>query len=460
MFIPTATAVNALRYTATTDDISPPLHSLSISTTSNGFNSTTRGWNSFGMQANPSISSWTFDQTHVIEQCDQLVGLDSGWSVGGHGDDNGRIIWDDANFDIPELADHLHGQGLNLGVYVVPGAFLEDVNKIIVGTDIKIGDACSGDNGLGRCNWNYTVDGAQQWHDSVVQQFADWGVDYIKMDYVTPGSPDNGANLPEDETNDVMAYHRAIVKSGRAIRLAISWKLERDERDYGIWASNADAFRTDQDINNSGVDTFVAWSTVQRAIDNYRQYISAHTGADEVLTIYPDLDNMYIGNGPDIDGVSEDERYTIASHWMASGSSLMIGNDLTKLDDTGRNILTNADASSVADFASTYPMRPRNPGTGESNAQQLQAWIAGPAPSGEAIVLLANYGPDEGQGGFDTSLSGLQNVSVSWADLGIAGSFTAKNVWTGTTLGEAVDGVLNATLSEGQTLLVKLTPVD
>lgn len=187
----------------------PPLHSLSISTTSHGFTAPARGWNSFGMQANPEINpSWRFDQEHILEQCDALIGplselgyiycsVDSGWSVGDHGDKHGRIIWDKRLFDIPALADHLHARGmsharylapntnrvgLRLGLYVVPGAFIADASKTIFGTDITIADACSGDNGLGRCNWNFTLDGPQQWHDSVVQQFADWyvGTDQIR----------------------------------------------------------------------------------------------------------------------------------------------------------------------------------------------------------------------------------------------------------------------------------------
>ncbi|KIY66845.1 glycoside hydrolase family 27 protein [Cylindrobasidium torrendii FP15055 ss-10] len=465
MFYP---AVAARQFLASVDGY-PPLHSLSIATTANGFDSPARGWNSFGIQSNPNTTpNWTYDQEHVLAQCDALEGpladlgytycsLDSGWSVGLSGDEHGRIIYDADKFNITEMADHLHERGLNIGVYVVPGAFQGDANKTIAGTDITIGEACYGDNGLGRCNWNYTVEGAQQWHDSVVQQFAEWGVDFIKLDYVTPGSPENNVNLPADTSNDVVAYHRAIEKSGRPMRLDISWKLERNSEFFPIWSSSADTFRTDQDINNGGEGSFLKWSTVQRAINNYRQYMSEHSRQDEVLTIYPDLDNLYVGNTPEINGVSEDERFSIMSHWMAAGSNLMIGNDLTNLDDTGRSILTNADALAVADFAATYPIRPRNPGTGLRRAKQLQAWIGGPSPTGETVILLANYGPDQGSSGFQSSLSGPQNVLVTWADLGITGSFKAKDVWKGLDLGEVNDG-FNATLREGESLLVRMMP--
>lgn len=156
---------------------------ISYKETPNGFRSSARGWNSFGIQANPlTLPSFKFDQEHVIEQCDHLVGLpgydtcslDSGWSVGDHGDEYGRILYDNTTFNIPALADHLHSKGLKLGVYIVPGAFLEDVNKTIIHTNTKIGDVCHGNEGLIRCIFDYTRHETQLWHNSCADQFAKW----------------------------------------------------------------------------------------------------------------------------------------------------------------------------------------------------------------------------------------------------------------------------------------------
>ncbi|THU78466.1 hypothetical protein K435DRAFT_876613 [Dendrothele bispora CBS 962.96] len=79
------------------------------------------------------------------------------------------------------------------------------------------------------------------------------GVDFIKLDFVTPGSP---MLLPKNSSGTVIAYHEAITKakSKRPMRLDISWKLVQDPTHYSIWSSNADSFRTDQDINNAGED--------------------------------------------------------------------------------------------------------------------------------------------------------------------------------------------------------------
>lgn len=286
-------------------------------------------------------------------------------------------------------------------------------------------------------------------------------MDLIKLDYVTPGSPDNGGHLPANNSGSVIAYHNAIKGFGGAMRLDISWKLERNSTYLDIWEANADSMRTDQDINNSGSSSFVAWKTVQRAIENYRDFISGVVAASDqpTLTIHPDLDNLYVGNNQSITGVSDSMRETIATHWIGAGANLISGSDMTKLDALGIQLLSAPNALNVAEFTAQYPMQPRNPGTGQNKSQQLQAWIAGPSDNGTAVVVLANYGPDQGQGGFGTTYSGPQGVKVSWADLGIQGSYHISNVWTGADLG-VFNSSFNATLDEGESQLLMLTPVN
>jgi alpha-galactosidase len=286
------------------------------------------------------------------------------------------------------------------------------------------------------------------------------GVDLIKLDYVTPGSPDNGGNLPANNSGSVIAYHNAIANSGSSIRLDISWKLERNSTYMDIWESSADSMRTDQDINNSKADTLVSWATVQRAIDNYRDYVAqaVSRSTEPILSIFPDMDNWYVGNSEDITGVDDTKRTTIASHWIGAAANTITGSDLTQLDDAGKGFLTYPFIyPDLADFTAAYPMQPRNPGTGGTDSKQLQAWIGGPGDDGRVLIVLVNYGPDEGQGGFGTQLTGSQEVSVSWEDLGISGSYQADEIWNQEDPTE-VSGSISATLVEGESRMFMLTP--
>jgi alpha-galactosidase len=242
------------------------------------------------------------------------------------------------------------------------------------------------------------------------------------------------------------------------MRLDLSWKLDRSDKYYDIWKSNADSFRTDQDLNNQQEATFIHWEIVQRAIDNYRQYIELQIPKGQPLSIYPDLDNVNVGNPEATTGVSDVKRQTIMTHWIGTAANLISGSDLTSLDSFGRNLLTNPDALAIADFTARYPIQPRNPGNGGTSAQQLQAWIAGPSDeTGEAVVILANYGPDESQGGFGQSLPGVQNVNATLEDLGIAGKdWLWRSIWDGAS--GRFDEELSFDLDEGESVLLKLTP--
>jgi alpha-galactosidase len=171
-----------------------PLKVITAGKTPNGFSEPPRGWNSFGLQANPNTNpSFSFDQEGVIAQANSLldtipssliaahdyyVSLDSGWSIGDHGDEYGRITYESSSFNIPSLAMYLHSKGLKLGVYVLPGAFCNDRDKVIYGTSIPIDATLSGNNnGFARCDFDFSKNGTQQWHDATVALFASWYVE-------------------------------------------------------------------------------------------------------------------------------------------------------------------------------------------------------------------------------------------------------------------------------------------
>ncbi len=292
--------------------------------------------------------------------------------------------------------------------------------------------------------------------DSVVEQWVEWGVDMLKLDFITPGSPQNGANLACDSSAAVKAYQSAIKKTGKQIRLDISWKLCRNDEWLPVWSSLTESMRTDQDNNNYGHNTFMAWDVCQRAINNYRQFIGLQAQRNVPVTIYPDMDNLFAGNPEGLTGVNDTIRRTVMHHWLGAGANLILGSDMTAIDELGWSLITSDQSIAASEFFALYPMQPRNPGTGGNSAKQLQAWIAGPSDeTGEAYVLIANYGPDQGQGGFGTQIYGNQKVTVSLADLGIADShWTFTDIWGGNST--KVSTAYTAYLSEGASQLLHL----
>ncbi|KAH8694851.1 family 27 glycoside hydrolase [Talaromyces proteolyticus] len=455
-----------------------PLKVLKTARTANGFISSARGWNTYGIQALangsqvvPSFvgsSGLDYTQEFVQTQCGVLAqsrfrnagynycSLDSGWQATSAVDEYGRITYNHTRFNLPDLGSWLHNRGLKLGVYITPGVPCFAQNKTIKNTKINIGEVLDGNNDQINCDWDFTKNGVQQWHDSVVELWASWGVDLIKLDFVTPGSPQNGANLACNNSEAVRMYQNAIKKSGRQIRLDLSWKLCRNETWLPVWSGLAESMRTDQDLDNYGTNTLMAWAVGQRAIENYRQYIGLQAQRDVPLTIYPDMDNLFTANAENLTGVNDTKRITVMNHWLGAGANLILGGDLTQIDELGYQLITSNESITAAKFFAQYPMQPRNPGTGNNTAQQLQAWIAGPSSENVAYVLVVNYGPDEGQGGFGTQLAGVQNVTVSLNDLGIGGKkWTFTDIWSGSST--TVSNSYTATLDEGTSQLFRLS---
>lgn len=182
---------------------------------------------------------------------------------------------------------------------------------------------------------------------------------------MTPGSPDANEALPANNSLAAVAYHNAIQQSGTQMRLDLSWALQRDLNDWEIWQANADSLRTDQDINNSGQSTLVSFNHVQRAIEMYRIFINQQeedpTRQGKPITIHPDMDNMFTGNPESLTGLTDQERYTVAIHWVGAGANLVTGSDLTNIDTLGQALLYNSEFMSIADFTANHPMQPNTP---------------------------------------------------------------------------------------------------
>jgi alpha-galactosidase len=449
---------------------------IKSATTPNGFSKAPRGWNSWGVQGTPlTTPSYAasgapyVNQTFVQSQCSvladadilaagyDLCSIDGGW-YSSVTDDNGRVVANSTLFDMAAMGTYLHAKGLKLGVYSLPGIPCDAANKTIYGTSIKISAAFSGvEDTNGLCYFNYSSPNAQLYHNSLINLWASWGVDMIKLDYITPGSSVGSIGMPANLSDSVIAFHRAIVNNGRQIRLDISSNICRNSPYLGIWQTNADSMRVAVDIDTYGGHVFVGIWKIQGTIEQYRQFINLQVAADKPVTIHPDLDNLFIGNPAAVTGVSDAWRTTLMSHWIGASANLILGSDMTNLDTLGRQLITSTHSVGAADFCSNYPMQPRNPGTGSNQAMQLQAWVAGPDAAGQAYVLLTNLGTNQGRGGYDSVASGTQTVSATLADLGLPGSrYTARDVWSGNATYVKAAG-LSAVLDEGQSRFWQLT---
>ena len=284
----------------------------------------------------------------------QYVNVDDFWyecpgSQGPNVDQYGRWVIDPTKFPssgsisgIQAVARYVHSLGLKFGLYVTPGISAQAVaeNTPIQGTSYtadqiaepSVSEAnynCGGMDGI-----DYSKPGAQAFVNSWANQFASWGVDYVKLDGV--GSFD----IP-----DVEAWSNALRQTGRPVHLELSNSL--DPADASTWQQYANGWRTGGDIEDYGAEPsgssypLTDWSNVETRFDQVAQW-----QPDGEPGAFNDYDSVEVGNGSN-DGLTVDERETQLSLWSLASSPLLLGTDLTKLDRTDLSLLLNRSVTAV-----------------------------------------------------------------------------------------------------------------
>lgn len=318
------------------------------------------GWSSFPQQ---TVQSNFLTQANMTAQSDALlasglqahgfryINLDSGWQ--GSFDGYGRPIPNTSTFpDIAALVAHIHQNGQKAGIYWIPGVEYPAVaaNSPILGTPYHIQDILAvpyrAGNAFGTPGttspYHYKIDftklGAQEYMNSVVNLFASWGFDLIKLDGVTPGS--YSYDLSIDNRADVQAWSKAIAQSGRPIWLTVSWALDKDY--LSTWQQFSNARRIEGDIDCEGnCATSTNW-----AMSSYRFYDLVGWQNDSGVTQgWNDLDSLEVGDS--ISGLSEEERRTATTLWAMANAPIYLGGDLTNLDDFAKQLLSNDEVIAV-----------------------------------------------------------------------------------------------------------------
>jgi alpha-galactosidase len=369
----------------------------------------------------------------------QYVNIDDFWyqCPGGQGpavDQYGRWATNTTAFPpsgstdgIAVVASHVHADGLKFGIYVTPGISKQAVaeNTPIQGTSYTANEIATttGENNYncgGMVGIDYTKPGAQAFINSWANEFASWGVDYVKIDGV--GTSDVG---------DVEAWSAALQQTGRPIHLELSNGLAIGSA--GTWAQYSNGWRTGGDVecycgSNGSSYPLTDWGNIQQ-----RYAAVAAWQPDGGPGAFNDYDSIEVGNGSN-DGLTAPERQSQLSLWSMGASPLILGTDLTNLDSTDLGYLKNSAVLAV-DQDAIDASRIVNNGN-----QQV---FSKTESNGSVIIGLFNY-----------SSSASQTVSVNLAAAGITGSPTATDLWTGSSIG-TISGTYSVTLGPGAVQLLR-----
>jgi hypothetical protein len=334
---------------------------------------------------------------------------------------------------IQATANYVHHLGLKFGIYITPGISKQAVaeNTPIEGTSYTADDIAEPSvsennyNCGGMVGIDYSKPGAQQFIDSWANEFASWGVDYVKLDGV--GSFD----IP-----DVQAWSNALRQTGRPIHLELSNSLNID--DASTWEQYSNGWRTGGDIEcycgaNGASFPLTDWSNVESRFDQVAQWQPyGEPGA------YNDYDSIEVGNGAADDGLSYDQSMSQLSLWSLASSPLLLGTDLTSLTKPDLALLKNRaviavdqdgiDASRLADTAT------------------------------DQIFAKTEKSGDVDAGLFNTS-GATETITTSAASLGLpAGTdYLLDNLWTGQQTETA--GTISEVVPSDGVALLRVTPL-
>ncbi|HEX3437279.1 MAG TPA: CBM35 domain-containing protein [Pseudacidobacterium sp.] len=306
---------------------------------------------SFLTQANIQAESDAMKSSGMQDHGFTYINIDSGWM--GSFDGNGRPIPNTTTFpDIKALIDHIHANGQKAGIYWIPGIEQPavDGNYPILNTQYHTQDIVAIPLAQGNAfagalpnpyhdKIDFTKPGAQEYINSVVALFASWGVDFIKLDGVAPGSYSD--SLAIDDRPDVAAWSKAIAASGRPIWLTISWAIDQDY--LGDFQPYQNARRIEDDVECEGrCATLTDW---QRIYQRFRDLPGWQNSATPTQG-WNDLDSLDIGDGT-LDGLTNDEKRVAISLWAMANAPLYLGGDLTKLDSFGKQLVSNDEVITI-----------------------------------------------------------------------------------------------------------------
>jgi alpha-galactosidase len=316
------------------------------------------------------------------------------------------------------LADKIHAMGLKFGIHIMRGiprmAVKHDLP--IAGSKFTASQAALPESDPNRtCVWNRdmfgvdaTTDAGKAWYKSIADQYASWGVDYIKCDDI--------ANMFRGRiyaTNEIAALSTALKRSGRSIVLSLSpgpTPVADDaqlEQFANLWRISNDFWDNWKSLNHN-FDLFAEW---------YARDDPGHWADGDMIPfghicqrncdVHPDRWTRF----------TRDEQLTLISLWALAPSPLMLGANLPDNDEWTATLLSNPGILAV-----------------NQDILGLQGQRAGVTFSGAEIWTKKLADSSLAVGFFNRTEKRLK-LDYPWHQLGFVGAPQVRDLWLRKDLG-------------------------
>ena len=393
------------------------------------------GWNSWNIWGSAftgdhaKAAAQALDASGLADYGFAYINLDDWWEMnnskqnrnrpelkGPARDKDGMILSNPSFPDMKGLTDYIHSFGFKAGLYSSPGP-----------------QTCGGCEG----SWRHEAEDAKRW--------ADWGFDYVKYDWCSYGDiyhQETGHSTWDGHKN---TYHDSFAKPYRLMGEC----LRKQNRDivysfcqYGLgevqkWGREAGAncWRSWQDLKDTWPWMEIAFAGYVPNLE-FHKYVGPGFWADPDMMIVG-LQRSFGSTHPTF--ITPNEQYTHVSLWCMIGSPLLIGTDLTKLDDFTKNLLMNREVIAISqDTLGSVARRAVH--------DDLHSVWTRPLANGDQAIAVVNRYP------------ATRTFDVDLKALGLDDEYTVRDCWR--QVGEGVvSGQYTTEIPPHATKLIRLTRV-
>lgn len=281
------------------------------------------------------------------------------------------------------LAEYVHSLGLKFGIHIMRGIPRQAVHKNtpIKGTDITARQIAHPSS---ICYWNTDMygikadePGAQSYYNSIFELYAEWGVDFVKVD-------DIANHYAKDE---IELIYKAIQNSGCEMVLSISPGPTPYEHCEHL-SQYVNMWRITDDF----------WDKWELLYDMFGRAETWHKEAREGH--WPDCDMLPLGailqdyNKENRTKFTPDEQMTMMSLWCTVRSPLMLGADMVYLENDSftMSLLTNTELLKLHRASKNPRLLFRDKVV---NKEHIAWYAESSANAGEYYIALFNAGEAE-----------------------------------------------------------------
>ena len=336
----------------------------------------------------------------------EYIVIDDGWMTNER-DEDGHIIVDSTKFPngIKAVADYVHSLGLKFGIYSAPGRYT--CQKLMGSLGHEQTDA---------------------------NDYAAWGVDYLKYDWCNyPGTREEAANTPAEQCEAAYELMRdCLAKAGRPILLSVHSTCAGEREKSFPWVVEV------AHMHRSGDDIKDNWDRMLYCLESTAdlwQYAGPGFWNDpDMLEVGNTTKERLWGGISDVKMTSEEYR-THFSMWCMVAAPLIAGNDLRSMTEEITEILTNEEVIAInQDILGKQARRIRDDG-------DIEVWLKELSGNRVAVALLNRS-------------SESADITINWDEIGVKGKVKVRDVWLHENLGKFKDSFTGKDIPSHEALVL------